>query len=1151
MFIYIGSAVFNGHRDAAKRRAMTAVKSSLIGILHEKSLQCSDNDHSAIGLINTDVEHVHIAMGWAHIIWSSLLSISLGLYLLASKLGWVSVVPIILVLLTAQGGKYASKLFIGKHRAWRDATEVRVSLTKALLENLKAIKMMGYSHSMKFKVQAARENEVRAGMATYWLDVILAASGSLLNVVSPAIMLGLYTVFTKLTGDVTLDADQIFTSFALIQMITLPATSIMFILPEFIMSMASFARIQKFLLHPDHQDNRKLPEGQIEHFLNYIYTDQDRHRDMPIGSINPDDDYAIEVKFATVRYDNADQPVLKNINLKIVPGWLVLVDGVAGSGKTTLARTMLGQTALISGSVSTSSDKIAFCAQSPWLREGSIRDIIAGPPGSRVTDEKWYQRVLHACDLQIDLLQLPDGDDTLVGARGISLSGGQRQQLALARAVYSQLDILILDDPLSSFDGQTSHRVMQRLLGPAGLLRELNKTVVLVTSSGDLLQHSDLIVVLNPDGSICEQGKWDEPKIQACYNKLDLETDVGSTNGRNKRVEHIDITPLNSSNPERPIDLLRKSTDTTILTHYLRAIGKYRPVVIILIFFFSATFATLVQNWLRTWADDEERAKRANFYLYVYFALAFGHWVSLTVIGTIEFLVVPTSGRTLHDELLTTVIEAPSSFVTSTDIETTLVRFSRDMQQIDRKLPREIAALGSQAFKLLSQIILLCMSQTYNLITVPILAIVLYVMQWMYLATSRQLRALSLQASSLPTNSRVFVETVQGIATIRAFGWEAAYAVDNSRSLDASQAPSYTLHAVERWLALVVNLIVAGLALVNVGLIVTFTGSMTPGDVGIIMNVILTVNMVLTIIVQSWANFDTSLNVISRMRHFATTVAPESIPALEHPIPDSWGSGGKIDMKAIVVNYASTSDQTFGPDHALDGISFKVEPGQKIGVCGPTGSGKTSLLLIFLQMIDVSEGTIIIDGLDLSSIPRDLIRSRIITVPQDPFIISNDSVRQNLDVMGIASDKTIIATLKKVHLWAFLQSIAIDAGLSPTFYLDVPMIAWPLSQSQLRLFSIGRALLLRSSRGAILLIDEAASNIDSETSGLVRQVIREEFQGYTVIMVAHQLEALADSDSIILMDKGRIVEVGSFDSLRQNQGPFTSLFGTVSDSSGL
>ncbi|KAJ5170105.1 ABC transporter transmembrane domain type 1 [Penicillium coprophilum] len=967
----------------------------------------------------------------------------------------------------------------------------------------------------------------------------MAASGSFPNVVSPAISLALYTGLARMTGEVTLDADLVFTSFALIQMVTLPANSIMFILPEFISAVIGFDRIQRFLLQSDHQDSRKIPEGQVEHFLAYIYPDQHQHRDIIVGPLYPEDGYAIVVNFATVRYNTDDQPVLRNINLKIQTGWLVLVAGLTGSGKTTLAKTILGDVKLQSGSVSTSADNVAFCAQSPWLRDGTIRDIIAGPPGSRVTDEDWYRRVLYACDVDFDLLQLPNKDETLVGGEGNFLSGAQMQQLALARAVYSRLDILILDDVFRSLDTETSSRVMQRLFGPAGLLRELNKTVFLITDSRNLLQHSDLIVILGPNGSICAQGNWNEPEVQACYNNLNLQRQMGLLDEHSKDPPQMNIPRRDWATPGQSFDVLQNPTGNTAHTEYVSAIGRWRSLVTIVIFLSSAAFAMLVQNWLWLWTDDEEPDKRATFYIGVYFALGIGHWASLTGIGTVEFLVVPTSSRALHDQLLSTVIKAPLSLIDSITIETLLSRFSHDMRQLDRKLPREITALGGQTFKLLGQIMLLCMAHTYNLIALPVLLMFLYIIQRIYLTASRQNRRLCMEVSSLPKDS--FVETARGISTIRAFGWEDAYALHNSTDLDAAQLPSYTLHALDHWLGLVIDLIVAGLALVNVAIIVTFTGSITVGDVGISMNVILVLNMVLMITVQSWTNFSTSLGVISRIRHLEMTVAPESQPTQEHAIPRSWPSCGEITLNNVVSDSHSAGEGTSASDHALTGITFNVSPGHKIAVCGPTGSGKSSLLLAILRMIDLSEGTILIDGLDLSSISRDLIRSRIITIPQESFIIPGDSIRRNLDVEGIATDKKIAATLKTVHLWSSLEFSARDAGLLPTFYLDLPMKALTLSQDQLQLFLLARALLLRSSRGKVVLFEESTTSVDKETGGIFQQVIHEEFRGYTIIVVAHQMKSIVDSDYIIVMDKGRIVESGSLNALQQNEGILKSL----------
>lgn len=656
------------------------------------------------------------------------------------------------------------------------------------------------------------------------------------------------------------------------------------------------------------------------------------------------------------------------------------------------------------------------------------------------------------------------------------------------------------------------------------------------------LSLSDLIITL-ADGYISERSTWDQLKPQNWSSDQQVDEELPVNNRSDDTPEEQPVVTSDVSKPERAMDAVRQIGDSAIYQHYINAIGKSRIMATLFIMISSATFAMLIQNWLRWWTANEKADQRTWFYLAIYLVLALGHWLSLTGIAAVSLLIVPTSGRSLHSQLLRTVIKAPLSFITSTDIATTLSRFSQDMKQVDRRLPAQVAALGSQAFKLLAQILLLFMTQTYILLTFPALAVVVYAIQKIYLFTSRQLRWLSMEANSLPSNN--FLETVHGITTIRAFGWEEEYAVDNSHAIDTSQVPSFTLLAIEQWLALVLDLIVAAVALLTVTLIVT-RDAITAGEVGISMNVILTVNITLLVTVQSWANFDASLGVISRIRNFSMTVLPETQPEKTLLIPDSWPANGAIEFDKVIADYAlqSDNDSTSPAAHALNKISLDLVPGRKIGICGRTGSGKSSLLLSILRLIDLSEGCIKIDNLDIASISRDALRSRIITIPQDPFVLASDSIGNNLDIQRTNSKQEILAALERVHLRALLDARAENTGFKPEQYLDLPMKDWTLSQGQMQLFTLARALLSRSSRGKVVLLDEATGNIDKETDEWVQQVVREEFRGYTMIVVAHRLETIADADSIVVMNQGQIVEMGSFDDLWQgDNSAFRSIFG--------
>lgn len=639
---------------------------------------------------------------------------------------------------------------------------------------------------------------------------------------------------------------------------------------------------------------------------------------------------------------------------------------------------------------------------------------------------------------------------------------------------------------------------------------------ILTSRPAQFLPLSDTIVTL-VDGYISKQSTWDQLKYLNWSSDKQVDEESPINYLSHDIPEEQPIVASDVSKQGRSMDSVRQIGDSAIHQHYIKAIGESRIMATLTIMISSASFAMLIQNWLRWWTADEKADQKTWFYLAIYLVLALGHWLSLTGIATVSLLIVPTSGRNLHSQLLRTVINAPLSFITSTNISTTLSRFSQDMKQIDRRLPAQVAALGSQTFKLLAQVLLLFMAQTYMLFTFPVLAIVVYAIQRIYLFTSRQLRWLSMEANSLPSNN--FLETVHGITTIRAFGWEDEYAVDNSNAIDISQVPSYTLLAIEQWLALVLDLIVAAVALLNMTLIVT-RDTVSAGEVGISMNVILTVNITLLVTVQSWANFDASLGVISRIRNFSMTVLPETQPEEILSIPDSWPANGAVDFDKAIADYApqSCNDSTSPAVHALNEISLDLLPGRKIGICGRTGSGKSSLLLSILRLIDLSSGSIKIDSLDVASISRDTLRSRIITIPQEPFALASDSIRNNLDIQRTNSNEEILTALEKVHLRTLLDARAENMGFNPEQYLDLPMKNWTLSQGQMQLFMLARALLSRSSRGMVVLLDEATGNIDKETDEWVQHVVREEFRGYTIIMVAHRLETIADADSIVVMN---------------------------------
>ena len=611
--------------------------------------------------------------------------------------------------------------------------------------------------------------------------------------------------------------------------------------------------------------------------------------------------------------------------------------------------------------------------------------------------------------------------------------------------------------------------------------------------------------------------------------------------------------------------------------YYFGAIGFPKVAALLSSQTTYALLLAVTPIWLRWWA--ESGGKDMWFYSGIYFVLTVATFACLMITIVNVFLVIaPTSANTLHARLLHTVMAAPQSYFAATDTGTTLNRFTADTQMIDRRLPSALQQVGQAFFRLLSQCVLLGVVQPIMALTLPFTFLLVYIIQKFYLATSRQLRFLDLETKAMVNSS--FLETLEGVASIRAFGWQRPFINDNVKKLDLALRPSYLLLCLQRWLNVIMDLTVLALALLVITLSVVYKGTTTGGQVGIALNVVLQTNLYLLRLVESWTTMETSLGAISRLRAFEKDVQPEDKPEEVHAPPPAWPARGALEFDHMSAAYNTAS-------LALNEVTVSIKPGTKVGVCGRTGSGKSSLLLSLLRLIEIESGALRIDDLDVQTLPRNAVRSQLITVPQDPMLVMTDTIRQNLDIADSAvSDEDMIRVLERVKLWSVLQARASGAEavgrqareleavmggveasgsestsasvsaaadpdakvpqpeVSPTASLDVAMKSLPLSQGQQQLFSLARAILMRPTRGKVVLLDEATSNVDGETDKLMQKLIREEFQAHTVVTVAHRLDTILDSDLVLVLDSGKLVEVGTPSELAQKEGGvYRTLYG--------
>lgn len=460
-----------------------------------------------------------------------------------------------------------------------------------------------------------------------------------------------------------------------------------------------------------------------------------------------------------------------------------------------------------------------------------------------------------------------------------------------------------------------------------------------------------------------------------------------------------------------------------------------------------------------------------------------------------------------------------------------ITRFSQDMTLIDRDLPYSAIDFVLSLSSGFMSAVLMCVSTRYFAATMPPVFLFMWMLQKFYLRTSRQMRFLDLEAKS-PLFSQ-FIESLSGLVTIRAFGWASAFEKQNLVLLDASQKPFYLLFCIQRWLELALDLAVTVLAVILMVLVVKLRTDVGAGYVGLAILNVITFSQSLSLILRNWANLETSIGAIARIRDFVSTTANENRPEENQLLPTSpnsslptWPSKGMIEFRNISASYKTGEN----PKPIIRKLSMSIRAGEKVGICGRSGSGKSSLLATLFRMVEIdADSQITVDGVDITCVPRREVRAALNAIPQEAFF-TRGTVRSNADPCGSKSADEIETALRCVELWDVVQAKGgLDADLDANFF----------SHGQRQLFSLARALLRG---GRVVVLDEVTSNVDVVSDALMQRIIREQFAHCTILAVAHRLDTILDFDRIALIHDGELVEFDTPQALLGRDSAFKELY---------
>ncbi|KAF7515463.1 hypothetical protein G7054_g14560 [Neopestalotiopsis clavispora] len=1011
--------------------------------------------------------------------------------------------------------------FMGNaQRTWIRGTQTRVDVTASMLGSMKEVKMLGLTDLLTQTVQKLRVKELNLASKYRRLLSCRVFLGSSTVTIAPLATFATFVIISQGTGQ-PLNVASAYSSLSLIYLLSDPISIVIRTIPMLSAAKACFERIQNFILSESCEDMRQSlspspsedswplqentsPGNTISLELRNLRAQPAVHYGSPL----------MVVANASFGWSTSEPAILKDISCTIRAQQLTFIIGNVGSGKSTLMKALLGEIRPAKGSIYTASRDVALASQEPWIQNLTLRENILG---AAAFDKAWYDRVISACSLERDVLELPNQDATKTGSAGVSLSGGQKQRLTLARALYSKRKIVFLDDVFAGQDARTEEHIYQSLFAKDGLFREMGTTVVCITNTIHRLAYADHVIALDESGHIFHQGSFEKLQSSTNYlHGLQIEQNGSDQSGDSTAPQepNLNTVPRRQTAQEQPPSTTGFAGELATYGYYLGASPLwYTCLFAVLIVFYSAGFKS-TELLLSFWTGQSSDGQEVNrFYLGFYGMLAGISIIGIT--GSAFFyltVMVPRNSEVLHARLLNAVMGAPLSFFSNTDVGVTTNRFSQDMSVIDTELPYTLIDFALNITTVVMAAILMCVFSGYFAATLPPIILFCWVLQKFYLKTSRQIRLLDLEAKS-PLFTQ-FLDLLQGLSSVRAFAWEARFQERYLELLDASQRPYYLLFCVQRWLELVLDLMVAVLATILMVLVVRLRADFSPRFVALAVLNVTAFSQTLTNVIKEWTQLETSFGAVARVKKFCEDTESENDAAKESAtnVPESWPLYGHISIKNLTAAYTADGEPV------LRNVSLEIPAGSTVGICGRSGSGKSSLVACLLRMMEVgSDSRIEIDGIDITSLPRQAVRTAVAVVPQHPFFLKNTDVRHNLIPLGGSGgqqpdDNRILAVLQRLEMREAVERMG---GLDSMLDMD------RLSQGQRQLLCLARAVLAGK---RIILLDEASSNVDERSERLIRQVIREQFVGCTVIAIAHRIGGVADFDRVAVMGGGKILE---------------------------
>ncbi|KAK3379821.1 P-loop containing nucleoside triphosphate hydrolase protein [Lasiosphaeria ovina] len=1155
------------------------IKGGLTSTIYRKALKLSNEGRASkstgdiVNYMAVDAQRLQDLTQFAQQLWSAPFQIIICLVSLYQLVGWSMLAGIAVMILMVPINGFIARFMKNLQKQQMKNKDARSRLIAEIVNNMKSIKLYAWGAAFMNKLNFIRNDQELKNLRR--IGAGQAVANFTWSTTPFLVSCSTFGVFV-LTNDTPLTTEIVFPALALFNLLTFPLAVLPMVITSIIEASVAVGRLTAYLVAEEIQ--------------------ADAVEVKPAAQEAGDETVLIsDGTFSWNRHECKN--ALTDINFSANKGELSCIVGRVGAGKSSFLQSILGDLWKVKGKVVVHGN-IAYVGQSSWITNATVRENIVF--GYRY-DSTFYEKTVKACALLDDFAQLPDGDDTVVGERGISLSGGQKARVALARAVYARADVYLLDDCLSAVDSHVGRHLIDNVLGPKGLLA--SKTRILATNSIPVLIESDYICLLR-DGEIVEKGTYRQLVAMKGFVSELIKTtgqtdssqnsdDDGSPSGSGGQSETSTIIeaegshekeeleeaqervgaltsirsiPGNTSTQKRRADsmvtLRRASTASfkgprakfydeenpaktkqgkehseqgkvkwSVYAEYAKA-SNLVAVGVYLVALTSAQIAQFAGSiWLKNWAERNSDAgfnPEVGKYIGIYFVLGVGA-ASLTVVQTLILWIFCSieASRKLHEKMATAIFRSPMSFFDVTPAGRILNRFSSDIYRVDEVLARMFNMLiGNLVRSGFTLVVISVSTPAFVALIIPLTAMYIWIQRY-YLRTSRELKRLD-SVSRSPIYAH-FQESLGGVSTIRAYRQQDRFEHENEWRVDANLRAYFPSISANRWLGVRLEFIGAVVILAAAGfsvLSVTNGADLSPGMVGLAMSYALQIMGSLNWIVRQTVEVETNIVSVERILEYARlpSEAPEIIHRNRPPV--SWPAYGEVEF----INYCARYRE--GLDLVLKNITLDIKPHEKIGVVGRTGAGKSSLTLALFRIIEPDTGNITIDGLNTSSIGLLDLRRRLAIIPQDAALFEG-TIRDNLDPGHVHDDTELWSVLEHARLKDHVTSM--DGGLEAKIHEG----GSNLSSGQRQLVSLARAMLTPSN---ILVLDEATAAVDVQTDALLQATLRSPlFSNRTIITVAHRINTILDSDRVVVLDKGEVVEFDTPQELIKQRGVFYGL----------